>query len=102
MPRIKVSFDVGWHKRSSGRRYDSHSGHGGNCGIQIRALVDFDVVDRNSRICYHQNKIMLPAEDSLFIEDMPQDHDCDCDGTCFAGEAIPQNGGQTHGSSSNG
>ena len=27
MPTLTASYDMGWQKRSSGRRYDSHSGH---------------------------------------------------------------------------
>lgn len=32
MPQLMVSHDVGWQKRSSGRRCDSHSGHAAAAG----------------------------------------------------------------------
>jgi hypothetical protein len=36
MPAIVVTYDMGWQKRSSGKRYDSHSGHAAAIGCKTR------------------------------------------------------------------
>lgn len=62
MPRIKVSCNMGWQKRSSGRRYDSHSGHAMAVGTMTRESVWYWLMSKHCRICS--------------ISDDPGDHNC--------------------------
>jgi len=39
LPAISASMDMGWHKRSSGMRYDSSSGHAFLVGILTRKPI---------------------------------------------------------------
>ena len=37
--KLTVTYDVGWQKRSSGRRYDSSSGHALIIGARIKGII---------------------------------------------------------------
>lgn len=51
MPRLMVSYDMGWQKRSSGRRYDSHSGHAATVGACTRKPIGLDILSKLCRVC---------------------------------------------------
>jgi hypothetical protein len=51
MPKLWVSYDMGWQKRSSGHRYDSHSGHAALVGTLTRKPITVSVLNKLCRIC---------------------------------------------------
>lgn len=63
MPKVFVSYDMGWQKRSSGRRYDSHSGHAAVVGVNTRKPIWLAVMSKLCNIC-------------LFGEASVDAHDC--------------------------
>jgi hypothetical protein len=63
MPTLVVSYDMGWQKRSSGNRYDSHSGHAAAVGCKTRKPIALAVLSKFCCIC------------SSGADDVP-DHDC--------------------------
>ena len=50
---IKVKYDMGWQKRSSGRSYNSLSGVGSMIGDESGKVIGYDVKNKNCRICMH-------------------------------------------------
>ena len=68
MPAITSSYDMGWQKRSSGRRYDSHSGHAAIVGSKTRKPIAVSVLSKFCRVCSQQN--------SDGAEDEQEPHDC--------------------------
>ena len=50
-PRISITFDGGWQKRSSGRRYDSLSGHAFPCGALCGNPIGIALKSKFCRIC---------------------------------------------------
>ena len=48
---IDVSFDMGWQKRSSGRSYDSRSGHAFLIGCHTQKVISQIIYSKNCRIC---------------------------------------------------
>ena len=50
-PCLGVTYDMGWQKRSSGRRYDSNSGHGFIVGTVTRKPVAMALKSKFCRIC---------------------------------------------------
>ena len=40
---LTVSADMGWQKRSSGRKYDSPSGHMFFCGCHTNKIIDYEI-----------------------------------------------------------
>ena len=62
-PAIAGSNDMGWQKRSSGRRYDSLSGHSFMCGAKLREPIAMALLQKFCRICsVHEEKEMQAAE----------------------------------------
>lgn len=56
-PQIGVSMDMGWNKRSSGRKYDSNSGSAFLVGVKTRKPVARCLKSLFCRTCvYHINK----------------------------------------------
>jgi hypothetical protein len=53
---IDVSFDMGWQKRSSGRSYDSRSGHAFLIGCHTQKVISQIIYSKNCRICAAHNK----------------------------------------------
>ena len=51
LPKLTVSYDMGWSKRSSGRRYDSQSGHCHIIGLYTRKVIGSHVYCKVCRIC---------------------------------------------------
>ena len=45
---ISVSFDMGWQKRSTGRLYDSISGHGYRIGCRTKNIIAMGLKKRNA------------------------------------------------------
>ena len=50
-PELTVSYDMGWQQRSSGRKYDSDSGHGLMIGMHLRKIIGFKIKSKQCRIC---------------------------------------------------
>ena len=57
---IAVSFDMGWQKRSTGRVYDSMSGHGFIIGCRTKNVVGFGLKKKKCSNCTSFNKHNLP------------------------------------------
>ena len=51
MPVLGCSYDMGWSKRSSGRRYDSHSGHAAIVGVKTRLPISLCVLSKFCHVC---------------------------------------------------
>jgi len=63
-PFISVGMDMGWQKRSSGRRYDSSSGHAFLVGMRTRKPVAMCLKSAFCRVCcFHINQRNLEPED---------------------------------------
>ena len=65
MPSGAFSYDMGWQKRGSGRRYDSNSGVGVLIGQETGKIVSFGTRIKQCRICsvYTSKKLTVPAHD---------------------------------------
>ena len=48
---LDVSYDMGWQKRSSGRRYDSTSGHSFLIGLRSQKIIGFIVYSKKCKLC---------------------------------------------------
>ena len=48
---LTISFDMGWQKRSSGRRYDSLSGHAFAIGGLTKKVIACEVVCKHCQLC---------------------------------------------------
>ena len=48
---LTLKYDMGWQKRSSGRRYDSASGVGTMVGQETGKIVDYGIRSKDCRIC---------------------------------------------------
>ena len=53
---LVASTDMGWQKRSSGRRYDSPSGHMFFIGAQTNKIIDYDLMCVSCNICQYATK----------------------------------------------
>ena len=49
--KLTVTFDMGWKKRSSGRRYDSSSGHAFIIGASSKGIIGMVLYSKASRKC---------------------------------------------------
>ena len=49
--KIKVSYDMGWNKRSSGNKYDSTSGHGIVIGALSKKILAVKTYSRSCVVC---------------------------------------------------
>ena len=58
---IIVSFDMGWQKRSTGRVYDSLSGHGFIIGVRTKNVIGFGLRKKGCSICSKANGKNVPA-----------------------------------------
>ena len=56
---------MGWQKRSSGRRYDSHSGHAALVGKYTRKPIAVALLSKFCRVCTKNTQT-----------DLQDDHDC--------------------------
>ena len=63
---LAVSYDMGWQKRSTGKLYDSLSGHGFIFGCKNGNIIGFRVKSKACSICSNTNSPNIPAEE----------HDC--------------------------
>jgi len=52
---------MGWQQRSSGRKYDSDSGHGMMIGMHSRKIIGFKIKSKQCRICKVAAKKNIPA-----------------------------------------
>ena len=78
-PRLTVSMDMGWQKRSSGRRYDSASGHACLVGLHTRKPIMMSVKITFCRVCsYHYSVDDGDDEDNIRPHNCSINHD---DGT---------------------
>ena len=51
LPEVAASYDMGWQKRSSGRTYNSISGHGMMIGCQSNKIIDAIILSKKCNIC---------------------------------------------------
>ena len=51
LPEVAASYDMGWQKRSSGRTYNSVSGHGMMIGCRSSKVIDAVVLSKRCNIC---------------------------------------------------
>ena len=63
---IAVSYDMGWQKRSTGKLYDSLSGHGFIFGVRTGNVIGYQVKSKCCSKCSIANSLNKPAEE----------HDC--------------------------
>ena len=54
---INVSFDMGWQKRSTGRNYDSRSGHAFLIGLNTKKVIASIVYSKECRKCSAHEKL---------------------------------------------
>ena len=60
---LTVSYDMGWQKRSTGRNYDSLSGHGFYVGCISGKMVRAGVLQKTCTYCYTYQSLDLPVPD---------------------------------------
>ena len=60
-PELTLSYDMGWQQRSSGRKYDSDSGHGLLIGMHSRKIIGFKIKSKQCRICKVSQKKKIPT-----------------------------------------
>ena len=64
---LTLKYDMGWQKRSSGRRYDSASGVGAMVGQETGKIVDYGIRSKDCRICtIWTRKDEIPPEHECF------------------------------------
>ncbi|XP_062567511.1 uncharacterized protein LOC134229741 [Saccostrea cucullata] len=63
---IRVAADAGWQTRSSGRKYNSYSGHSSLIGDKSGKIVRYDYRCRKCRLCENAKRKGI----------QPIDHDC--------------------------
>ena len=59
---LDVAYDMGWQKRSSGRRYDSKSGHAFLIGLTTNKIIGVVVFCKDCRKCMEAEKKGVPPE----------------------------------------
>ena len=55
---ITIGYDMGWNKRSSGRLYNSISGHGIMVGARTKKVVNYKSISKCCSFCRHFKKKM--------------------------------------------
>ena len=66
-PQLVVQYDMGWQKRSSGRKYDSASGVGTMIGQKTGKIIDYGVRSKDCRTCmYWSNRNAAVPEHQCF------------------------------------
>lgn len=60
---LTVAYDMGWQKRSSGRKYDSLSGVGAVVGNKTKKILAFGVKQKDCRKCTYFMIKKLPIPD---------------------------------------
>jgi hypothetical protein len=56
MPHLTMSCDMGWQKRSSGRRRDSHSGHCIPFGMSTKKPIAVETVSQHCSVCRNKKR----------------------------------------------
>ena len=51
MPRLTVTYDMGWQQQSSGNKYNSVSGHAFCIGGYTRKILDYRVKSKVCNVC---------------------------------------------------
>lgn len=67
---LTCSYDMGWNKRSSGRKYDSISGHGFVIGTQTKKIINFRCMSKCCIRCTKAEKNNVPVE----AHECPRNH----------------------------
>ena len=57
---LDLAYDMGWQKRSSGRRYDSKSGHAFLIGLTTNKIIGVVIYCKDCRICTEARKKGVP------------------------------------------
>lgn len=74
-PKVSVSMDMGWQKRSSGMRYDSLSGHAALCGTLTRKPIMIDLKSKFCRVCTSWEKLTKIVGEEI-AGPSPRNHHC--------------------------
>ena len=61
-----MTYNMGWQKRSSGRRYDSSRGNALIIGARSKGIIGIILYPKSCRKCYHSEKIGEEAEEHDF------------------------------------
>jgi hypothetical protein len=48
---LTIGYNMGWQKRSSGHRYDSHDGHAFPMGFLTKMPIGCAIMNKHCRIC---------------------------------------------------
>ena len=70
MPRLTVSFDMGWQQRSSGNKYNSNSGHAFCIGGYSKKILDYFVKSKVCNTCDYAARRFTSAKPN----DCPKNH----------------------------
>ena len=54
--KLTVTYNMGWQNRSSGRIYDSSSGHAFIIGGRIKGTIGMDIYSKACQNCYAAEK----------------------------------------------
>jgi hypothetical protein len=71
LPKLTIGYDMGWQKRSSGHRYDSHSGHAIPVGVLTNLPVGLAILNRFCRVCASKD---TNSKEATTADEV--DHDC--------------------------
>ena len=61
--KLTVTYDMGWQKRSSDRRYDSSSGHAFIIGVRIKGIVGMVLYSKACLKCNAAENIVEKSEE---------------------------------------
>ena len=59
---LRVAYDMGWQKKSSGRRYDSLSGHCFLFGLETKKIIGMKIFSKVCSICDNKKRKGPPPQ----------------------------------------
>jgi len=65
MPRLTVSYDMGWQQRSSGNKYNSVSGHAFCIGGYTKKILDYRVKSKVCNVCDRAIRYKKPIKEHV-------------------------------------
>lgn len=78
--KLTVGVDMGWNQRSSGRQYNSPSGHGYLVGQLSQKPIDGIILSKKCSVCEEyerkKNKRKRDSTEEDEHDDSPKEHDC--------------------------
>ena len=67
LPRLTVAYDMGWQQRSSGRKYDSNSGHGLIIGMNTKKVIGFKIKSKKCKVYAIKQKNLTYQYLTIFV-----------------------------------